>query len=91
MLMLVMKKHLSLSLQRCCNLRLHWERRKRESSNHHSNLSALFVFHHEGWTEIFMRQGCSRLTVTARNVHPPLQRCKRHFPEKDLASPDDFD
>ncbi|GIY51270.1 hypothetical protein CDAR_445991 [Caerostris darwini] len=45
----------------------------------------------EGWFEILMRQGCSILTVTARNVHPPPhQRCKRHFPEKDLVSPDDF-
>ncbi|GIY51273.1 hypothetical protein CDAR_446011 [Caerostris darwini] len=45
----------------------------------------------EGWIKIVMRQGCSRLTVTARNVCPPLQSCKRHFLEKDLASPDDFD
>ncbi|GIY87110.1 hypothetical protein CEXT_746771 [Caerostris extrusa] len=59
--------------------------------NHHSNLSSLLVFHPEGWIEILMRQGCSRLTVTARNVHPSLQPCKRHFPETDLASPNDFD
>ncbi|GIX98680.1 hypothetical protein CEXT_296761, partial [Caerostris extrusa] len=33
---------------------------------------ALLVFHQDGWIKILMRQGCSRLTVTARNVYPFL-------------------
>ncbi|GIY51272.1 hypothetical protein CDAR_446001 [Caerostris darwini] len=65
------------SHQRCCNLRLHWERRKETKIQPPFKfVGPLGLSSREGWIEILMRQGCSRLSVTARNVCPPLQRCE---------------